>query len=414
MKQEEIFLSEGKKKKEKKSFWKSKKVILIAIAVLALIGTIVIRGRDKEEEKVKEEVPKEVSTIEISMGGVQDISLEKTVRIVSEDEASAVAEYSGRIKQVFFDIGDKVVRGQKLAVFEDANTGEVPSIDLSLAREAADLANSSLKSTKKSADKDIKMAKNNVELAKLALESAKRGDEGASSVKVAEENLEAAKRQRDKTEILADQQIDAAKNARSAAQKSESKARLGYNKTIITAPASGIVTKKNISENAYLNSGTVVAVVGTSSRLEANLSLSKKEIEGLKKEDSVEVKCNDNYLNIGEIRGVSRIAESDNLRYGVSIGFENKDCIEPNKFIKVKLKIPFSCTDSCYLPLSAVNIGQNRNTIFVVEDGIAKSREIKTGKIIGESIHVTEGLNQGDLVVNEGSKNIREGDKVTF
>jgi len=408
MLKEKIFQDEEKASKDSKPVWKKKKVMIPLGVFLILAVIILARGRDKKEETAEETIPKSVSVIEILSGETKTIELEKSVKVTSQNEAKVIAEYSGRVKSVLFEVGDRVARGQRLAVFEDAEKG--PSIDLDSAKDALEFAEDNLKLTKKSTDKDIKLAKNSVELAKIALENADDDDKST-----AEENLEAAKRQKDKAEILAKQQIKTGKNSVELAQNNYDKAKIGYSKTIITAPVSGTIVRKNISQNSYLNLGSLIAVVGTSGELEARISLNKREVEELKVNNPVAVKCDNEYQNIGYIKGISNIADPDNSRYEVAVGFKNNNCIEVNKFITIKLLIPSSCSaNDCFLPLSTVNIGQNQNTVFVVEDGIAKLRKVQTGKLIGELIQIREGINEGELVVYEGSKNLRANDKVIY
>jgi multidrug efflux pump subunit AcrA (membrane-fusion protein) len=53
-------------------------------------------------------------------------------------------------------------------------------------------------------------------------------------------------------------------------------------------------------------------------------------------------------------------------------------------------------------------------TVFVVTDGAAESRPIRTGLAVGERIEVVAGLEPGETVVVRGNERLRPGQKVSF
>lgn len=65
------------------------------------------------------------------------------------------------------------------------------------------------------------------------------------------------------------------------------------------------------------------------------------------------------------------------------------------------------------VPQSALLADKDGVYVFVVEDGKAAIRRIKTGAEAGNDVVVTDGLSQGDLVIVEGLNNVRPGAPVT-
>jgi len=65
------------------------------------------------------------------------------------------------------------------------------------------------------------------------------------------------------------------------------------------------------------------------------------------------------------------------------------------------------------LPMHAlVDATDKRAFIFVLREGMVEKREIRTGSILGEEVVVLEGLSEGEEVVTDGAKYLREGSEV--
>ena len=61
------------------------------------------------------------------------------------------------------------------------------------------------------------------------------------------------------------------------------------------------------------------------------------------------------------------------------------------------------------VPQSALLADKDGVYVFVVEDGKAAARRIKTGAEVGNDVAVTDGLSQGDMVIVQGLTNVRPG-----
>jgi hypothetical protein len=66
------------------------------------------------------------------------------------------------------------------------------------------------------------------------------------------------------------------------------------------------------------------------------------------------------------------------------------------------------------LPLSAIVGSTKQAKVFVVNGITVTQKNIKTGIVTTEKIQVTEGLQQGDLVVTSGQLNLENGSKVSI
>ena len=70
-------------------------------------------------------------------------------------------------------------------------------------------------------------------------------------------------------------------------------------------------------------------------------------------------------------------------------------------------------TSKIVVPQSALLADKDGAYIFVVEDGKAAARRIKTGAESGNDIVIESGLSGGEMVIVDGLQNVRPGAPVT-
>jgi len=63
--------------------------------------------------------------------------------------------------------------------------------------------------------------------------------------------------------------------------------------------------------------------------------------------------------------------------------------------------------------LSALDLEKHTGSLFVVQSGVARRREVGIGAISGELVEIASGLKPGEQLVSRGGFNIKDGDKVT-
>ena len=191
-------------------------------------------------------------------------------------------------------------------------------------------------------------------------------------------------------------------------------------KTTVRAPFSGII------DDVFTEQGTVV-LPGQSKLLRiVNLNNMYVEAEipennllSIRKGKSVEV-----YFPVlnktvhTNVRQVGNFINPSNRSFKIEIGLPNKDGeIKPNLTSRLKIN-DYSKTDAILIPQSIINenaLGQQY--IYVVTGkkdfkGKAEKVIIETGKTQGDIIEVISGLENGAEVIEEGARNVNEGQTV--
>jgi membrane fusion protein (multidrug efflux system) len=103
-------------------------------------------------------------------------------------------------------------------------------------------------------------------------------------------------------------------------------------------------------------------------------------------------------------RSLKVIAEVRNVPESLKGGMFAKGCIIAGTRPKV-LQVPRSA-------LGAFDIQAKKGSLFVVENGQARKREIMSGAVTGDMVEITSGLKPGEQYVIRGGFNLKDGDKV--
>ncbi|MGE5167120.1 MAG: MdtA/MuxA family multidrug efflux RND transporter periplasmic adaptor subunit [Deltaproteobacteria bacterium] len=93
--------------------------------------------------------------------------------------------------------------------------------------------------------------------------------------------------------------------------------------------------------------------------------------------------------------------------------FTNADeSLFPNQFVNVRVHLT-TLAGATIIPSAALQRGGDGMYVFVVNaDRTVTQRKVKTGPSQGQDIAVTEGLKPGDVVVTDGTDNLRDGSRV--
>ena len=192
-------------------------------------------------------------------------------------------------------------------------------------------------------------------------------------------------------------------------------------KTAIRAPFSGII------DDIITDQGTVVGAGQSQIMRIVNLDQMFVEAEvpegylsSIKTDKLVEV-----YFPIlGEtfttkVSQVSNFINPSNRTFKITINIPNKDKkIKPNLTAKIKIN-DYTSEDAVLIPQSIISENaKGEQYIFIAnktgenEEAIVTKTIVKTGKTQGDYVEVIDGVNNNSLIVNEGARNVKDGQTV--
>ncbi|MEO9480826.1 MAG: efflux RND transporter periplasmic adaptor subunit [Maribacter dokdonensis] len=213
-----------------------------------------------------------------------------------------------------------------------------------------------------------------------------------------------------------------AKTNYEAAENMVSQAQSQLGKSTIRAPFSGII------DNVIKDQGTVVAP-GQGSEVFRIVNLSDMYIE---------VEVPEAYLGnvtkgkealvyfpilgdsvVTKIRETGNFINPSNRSFEAEIPVPNKEGkIKPNLSAKVNIN-DYTSKDAILIPTSIISENADgEQYVFVADEpnadgeSIVKRTIITTGKTQGAAIEVLTGLNDGDHIIKEGARSVKDGQKV--
>ena len=237
--------------------WKQGRRLLLVAAVVSLAALIASCGARGDAIETSP-APVQTPTVAVVRATLADLSssLVLTAEFTPFQEIDVMAKVSGYIRQINVDIGDRVKEGQLLA------TLEIPEMqdDVTRAAAAIEEANAELSTARD----ELQRAQSARDIAHLSysriLDVSKREvglvpqqevDEANSRDLVAEAQVSAAK-----------SRINATEQHIHVVQADQARIKTLYEYAVITAPFSGVVTKR------YANTGSLIQA-GTSSQTQA-------------------------------------------------------------------------------------------------------------------------------------------------
>jgi len=254
-------------------------------------------------------------------------------------------------------------------------------------------------------------------------------DDGGLSSQLSQQETQAqlAKTTYERRKNLWDQKIGSeiqfleAKTNYEAAVKTAEQTRSQLSKAQITAPFSGQIDDIIAEEGQVVNQGqTQVMRLVDLSDMFVTASIPENYLKSIKKGSEVKIDLaaiGEEYTGI--IRQVGSFINPDNRKFSVEIEIPNPDgFIKPNMIATVLIN-NYTNESAVTIPETILQENAQGETIAYLYEkesdstGTAKKIVLELGLSYENRIEVKSGLNDGDVLVLEGAKNLRDGQRIT-
>lgn len=280
------------------------------------------------------------------------------------DETVAIApETSGRVAKILFEDGSTVTAGTPLFKFD------------------TDLAES-----------DLVEAQARLRLAETSYE---RNQKLRKSGNVAESAYEEALSARDV--------------ARAAVQSAE--VRLA--KLTISAPFSGTLGFRTISEGAYVNAGTPLVQLDKTDRLKVSFSVPELQQQAITGAKTVELTADavPGETFTAQISALNPVIDVNGRALQVRADLDNAaKKLRPGLLARVTVKGPER--EAVMVPEAAIVQRGQGAVLYTVVDKKVKEVRVSLGKRVDGQVEVREGVKAGDVVVTAGNTRLSDGTEV--
>lgn len=250
-------------------------------------------------------------------------------------------------------------------------------------------------------------------LSSLKAGNKSQSDQASFSVSLADNQYENLK-------IKINSQILAAKTQMDSANLQYNNAAVAlqglYDTRSIVSPIDAKVFQKLVSNGDTVSAGQLMAVVGQSDGIKLKFFVEPENVAFISLEQEVRATDSDGKEYIGKISSVSAQADMISKRFQVEaslVNLENPPLLGTVVNVHLSLSKDSALDNgSIFLPLSAIEIGQNGNFISLVEDNKVKKMAVEIDSVLGETAKVRLDAPGEALIIINGNKLLNEGDTV--
>lgn len=213
---------------------------------------------------------------------------------------------------------------------------------------------------------------------------------------------------------VTDAQLETAKLALQSAEAQYVTSKKAYEDTKIVTPISGIVSSRNVDLGDYIQKNNTVAEVVDIATLKAMINVAEQDVFNLKTGDKVQI-TTDVYPGVtyqGKIKNIGSKGDAAHT-YPVEVDFPNnkEHSLKAGMFADMIFS-PATNLTSLVIPRDALLGSIKDAQVYIVEGGVAKLRNLVIGNTSNNTLEVLSGLQEGDVIVINGQKNLKENYKV--
>lgn len=190
--------------------------------------------------------------------------------------------------------------------------------------------------------------------------------------------------------------------------------RLDFDYTTIRAPIPGVVSARNIKVGRHVDVNDTTFRITDTSRLVASLRIPQTELAKFSAGHRVEVRVDAEPGRTfdTEIDRISPTIDTDNGTFRATAYIDNDEGrLAPGMFGRFLIAYE-QHPDALVIPVSALVEEDDETVVYVVEDGSAIRRVIRTGIRAGENVEVLSGLEEHERIVVTGQGSLRDGSRV--
>lgn len=350
------------------------------------------------------------TTAKVETGSIEN-TINATGEVLPEFEEIIASPISASIKDVVLDAGNKVNKGQsilrldktitqtayeKLRFQMESKENEIRKLKLDLEKSFFDIkSNNSIKQLRISNLKDAVSAakrllnagggtKEDVERAQLDLKVAELEKlQLENEIKSKQQTMKIEIREAEISLAIQRSDLDALKRKLDLAE--------------VVATRQGVITWVNKNIGASINEGEALVRIADLSGFKVAGSMSDNMLEKVNKHMAAIIRVGDKLLR-GAIVNISPAVNNGIISFDVQLTDKSNAALRPNQKVDVFL-ITETRNDVLRMANGAAFNGSNLQEVFVIKNGIAERRTVKTGLSNFDYVEIISGLKEGEEVI---------------
>ena len=208
--------------------------------------------------------------------------------------------------------------------------------------------------------------------------------------------------------ILSQSEFDNAQSKFRIAVAAEAEAKTMLDYTEIVAPFDGVITRKLADVGDLAAPGKPLLQMENPATLRLEADVPEALIGNVKPGDKLAVRIATVTNEIsGTVAEMSPAADPNSRTFLVKLDLPDVPGLRSGQFGRVA--VPVGEVSAIRVPVSAVIQRGQMELVFVVANGHAQLRLVKTGARVGDEVEVVSGLDSGEQVVTEGASALTDG-----
>ena len=345
------------------------KNLIIVVLVVVVAGGIYYQLR-KNKEQMNHEIQvagQKIEAIPVKIEDAKistiDMSINSNGTLEANDQLTVVSETQGKIVHVYKDLGNAVKKGDVIVKVEDETIAA-----------------------------SVMVAEANLEQNEKDIERFKRLSQGNAITKHDLEQVEIGLKKA-KADLI--------------------KAKKALENTSITAPISGIINNKFVTEGQFLGGGMPVCEIVDNHKLKIHVKIDGNDIYRIQNGQDVTISIpvfpNDTFP--GKVTAIAVKADRA-MKFDVEVTLDNPSHIALKSGLFAEVEFPVRPKESLVIRKESITGSMEKPQVFVVENGKAILKNIITGASNENYIEVISGLSEGDKVIYSGQINLIGNEQV--
>lgn len=188
---------------------------------------------------------------------------------------------------------------------------------------------------------------------------------------------------------------------------------INIDKTYIRAPFSGITGFRNVSLGSIVNSTIVLTTLQDISRIKIDFSIPEKYISMFSPGQKIvfRVEGYDEDFTGTVVSFDPQINENTRSIILRATAANKGNKLLPGSFVKVKLQME-NIANAILIPSEALVPQLRTNTVFLLQNGVAVSKEVEIGMRTEKDVQITSGISTGDTVITTNILRLKQDSKV--
>ncbi len=324
--------------------------------------------------------------------------------VVAQRKAAVSSKATGRLEKLFVEEGKAVKQGDILAQLEND--------DLEASLEEAKALQRVAQASLKNAEAELRDATLNYDRMKSLRETGSVSTQTFDSAEA-----------RYKKAVAIHRRVQFEVERATAAIKV---AEVNLEYSLIRAPFDGVILTKNADEGevvapfgASLNAKAAVATMADMSSLMVEVDVAESSLEKVRVSGPVEIRLDafprDRFP--GRVHMIVPTADRSKATVLTKIKFDHLDeKVLPEMSAKAaflsRALAPGENKPFLSIPLSAFRNSPSKKAVFQVKDNTVHLVRVKTGRQWDDTVEVLSGLKEGDVIVLQPGKDLKEGNRV--